>query len=108
MPFGLTNALATFCNLMNDVLYDYLDRFVVVYLDDIVIYSDSLEEHLSHLRLVFQCLRKDKLYVKKEKFEFCREKITFLGHVINQERIQMDRKKVAAISTGLPQQRCRN
>jgi hypothetical protein len=60
MPFGLTNAPVMFCNLINDVLYDYLDRFVVVYLDDIVIYSDSLEEHLLHLKLVFQRLRKDK------------------------------------------------
>ena len=51
MPFGLTNALATFCNLMNDVFNDYVDQFVVVYLDDIVIYSESLEDHLPHLRM---------------------------------------------------------
>ena len=53
MPFGLTNAPATFCNLMNDVLFDYLDVFVVVYLDDIVVYSKTLTEHEKHLRLVF-------------------------------------------------------
>jgi hypothetical protein len=97
MPFRLTNAPATFYNLMNDVLYDYLDKFVVVYLDDIVIYSDSLKEHLLHLKLVFQRLRKHKLYVKKEKCESCWKEITFLGYVISQERIQMDRKKVVAI-----------
>lgn len=56
MPFGLTNAPATFCNLMNDVLYEYLDRFVVVYLDDIVVYSESLADHLDNLRLVFSWL----------------------------------------------------
>ena len=57
MPFGLTNAPATFCNLMSDVFYDYLDRFVVVYLDDIVVYIETLDGHLEHLRLVFQKLR---------------------------------------------------
>ncbi|KAL0423698.1 UNVERIFIED_CONTAM: Retrovirus-related Pol polyprotein from transposon.6 [Sesamum radiatum] len=93
MPFGLTNAPATFCNLMNDVLYEYLDRFVVVYLDDIVIYSETLNEHVKHLRAVFQKLREYELYAKKEKCEFCCEKITFLGHVISQGQIQMDRKK---------------
>ncbi|KAL0328234.1 UNVERIFIED_CONTAM: Transposon Ty3-G Gag-Pol polyprotein [Sesamum calycinum] len=67
MPFGLTNAPTTFCNLMNDVLYEYLDRFVV-YLDDIVIYSETLNEHVKHLRAVFQKLREYELYAKKEKY----------------------------------------
>lgn len=65
MPFGLTNAPATFCNLMNDVFSDYVDRFVIVYLDDIVIYSESLEDHLSHLRMVFSRLKEHQLYVRK-------------------------------------------
>ncbi|KAL0368101.1 UNVERIFIED_CONTAM: Transposon Ty3-G Gag-Pol polyprotein [Sesamum calycinum] len=65
MQFGLTNAPATFCNLMNDVLYEYLDRFVVVYLDDIVIYSESLNEHVKHLRAVFQRLREYELSLKQ-------------------------------------------
>ena len=68
MPFGLINALATFCNLMNDVLFDHLD--VAVYLDDIVIYSPTLEDHLVHLEKVFDRLRQNQLYVKKEKCEF--------------------------------------
>ncbi|KAL0358173.1 UNVERIFIED_CONTAM: Retrovirus-related Pol polyprotein from transposon.6 [Sesamum calycinum] len=103
MPFRLTNAPATFCNLMNDVLYEFLDRFVVVYLDDIVIFSESLNDHLKHLRAVFQKLRKYELYAKKEKCEFCCEQITFLGHVINQGKIQMDRKKVQSIMDwGIP------
>ena len=70
MPFGLTNAPTTFCNLMNDVLFDYLDAFVVVYLDEIVVYSKTLTEHEKHLKLVFQRLRDNKLYVKPEKCEF--------------------------------------
>ncbi|KAK4389036.1 Retrovirus-related Pol polyprotein from transposon.6 [Sesamum angolense] len=78
---------------MNDVLYEYLDRFVVVYLDDIVIYSETLNEHVKHLRAAFQKLREYELYAKKEKCEFCCEKITFLGYVISQGQIQMDRKK---------------
>ena len=70
MPFGLTNDPTTFCNLMNDVLFDFLDSFVVVYLDDIVIYSPTLEDHLVHLKKMFDRLRQNRLYVKKEKCEF--------------------------------------
>ena len=70
MSLGLTNAPATFCNLMNDVLFEYIDAFVVVYLDDIVIYSQSLREHEMHMSLVFQRLRENRLFVKKEKCEF--------------------------------------
>ncbi|KAL0413714.1 UNVERIFIED_CONTAM: Transposon Ty3-I Gag-Pol polyprotein [Sesamum radiatum] len=92
MPFGLTNAHATFCNLMNDVLYEFLDLFVV-YLDDIVVYSESLIDHVRHLKAVFQKLREYELYAKKEKCEFCCEQITFLGHVISQEKIQMNSRK---------------
>ena len=66
MPFGLTNAPATFCNLMNDVLFDYLDAFVVVYLDDIVVYNKTLTEHERHLRLVFQRLRENRLCEARE------------------------------------------
>ncbi|RVW21226.1 Transposon Tf2-2 polyprotein [Vitis vinifera] len=97
MPFGLTNAPATFCNLMNDVLFDYLDAFVVVYVDDIVVYSKTLTEHEKHLRLVFQRLRKNRLYVKPEKCEFAQEEITFLGHKISAGLIRMDKGKVQAI-----------
>ena len=64
MPFGLTNAPTTFCNLMNDVIFEYIDAFVVVYLDNIVIYSQSLREHGKHLSLVFQKLRENILFVK--------------------------------------------
>ena len=74
MPFGLTNAPATFCNLMNNVLFDYLDDFVVVYLDDIVIYSGTLEEHVNHLRLVLFQLRKYTLYAKRKSVNLLNKK----------------------------------
>jgi hypothetical protein len=70
MPFGLTNAPATFCILMNDIFWKWLDDFVVVYIDDILIYSSSLEGHVEHLRKVFQRLKENKLYAKLEKCEF--------------------------------------
>ena len=97
MPFGLTNAPTTFCNLMNDVLFDYLDAFVVVYLDDIVVYSQTLSEHKMHLKKVFQRLREHKLYVKPEKCDFAREHITFLGHKISKGQILMDERKVQVV-----------
>lgn len=95
MPFGLTNAPATFCTLMNKIFQPYLDEFVVVYLDDIVIFSKTLEEHVEHLRKVFQLLRENELYIKKEKCSFAKEEVHFLGHVISQ--IKMDEAKVSAI-----------
>ena len=97
MSFGLTNAPATFCNLMNDVLFDFLDSFVVVYLDDIVIYSPTLEDHVVHLKKVFDKLRQNQLYVKKEQYEFAQTEIKFLGHLISKSQIWMDGAKVAAI-----------
>jgi hypothetical protein len=97
MPFGLTNAPATFCILMNDIFREWLDDFVVVYIDDILIYSNSLEEHAEHLRKVFQRLRENKLYAKLEKCEFGVTEIDFLGHRITQEGLMMDDYKVKAI-----------
>ena len=97
MPFCLTNAPATFCNLMNDVLFDFLDSFVVVYLDDIVIYSPTLEDHVVHLEMVLDRLRQNQLYVKKEKCEFAQTEIKFLGHLISKSELRMDGAKVAAI-----------
>ncbi len=97
MPFGLTNAPATFCTLMNDIFRKWLDDFVVVYIDDILIYSSSLEEHAEHLRKVFQRLRENKLYVKFEKCEFGVMEVDFLGHRITQEGLMMDDHKIKAI-----------
>jgi hypothetical protein len=80
IPFGLTNAPATFCTLMNDIFWEWLDDFVVVYIDDILIYSGSLEEHAECLRKVFQRLRENKLYAKLEKCKFGVTEVDFLGH----------------------------
>ncbi|GJS82721.1 putative nucleotidyltransferase, ribonuclease H [Tanacetum coccineum] len=82
MPFGLTNAPVTFCTLMNNLFHPFLDKFVVIYLDDIVVYSHTLEEHVLHLKHVFQVLRGNKLYVKLEKCYFAQDEVEFLGHKI--------------------------
>ncbi|KAL0373943.1 UNVERIFIED_CONTAM: Transposon Tf2-12 polyprotein [Sesamum radiatum] len=102
MPFGLTNAPATFCTLMNQVLYGFLDEFVVVYLDDIVIYSRTLAEHVEHLRQVLARLREYELYAKVSKCSFAQETISFLGHIVERGRIRMDSKKVQAIEEWQP------
>jgi hypothetical protein len=97
MPFGLTNASATFYTLMNDIFREWLDDFMVVYIDDILIYNGSLEEHAEHLRKVFQKLRENKLYAKLKKCEFGVMKVDFLGHNLTQEGLKMDDHKVKAI-----------
>jgi hypothetical protein len=97
MPFGLTNAPATFCTLMQRVLAEFIDKFVVVYLDDIVVYSNSMKEHEGHLRLVFKALRANNLYVKEEKCSFGLDEVSFLGHVVGNGKIQMDPQKIKAI-----------
>ncbi|KAL0355493.1 UNVERIFIED_CONTAM: Transposon Tf2-12 polyprotein [Sesamum radiatum] len=102
MPFGLTNAPATFCTLMNQVLHGFLDEFVVVYLDDIVIYSRTLAEHVEHLRQVLARLREYELYAKVSKCSFTQETISFLGHFVERGRIRMDPKKVQAIEEWQP------
>ena len=97
MPFGLTNAPATFCTLMNKIFHPFLDKFVVVYLDDIVIYSNTLEEHVDHLRQVFRLLRQNELYVKKGKFSFALGEVGFLGHRIMDGKLMIDENKIKAI-----------
>ena len=90
MPFGLTNTPATFCTLMNKIFHPYLDKFMVVYLDDIVIDSNTLKEHVEHLKKVFKILRQNELYVKKEKCSFAKEEVNFLGHRIKDGKLMMD------------------
>ncbi|KAE8674458.1 hypothetical protein F3Y22_tig00111754pilonHSYRG00072 [Hibiscus syriacus] len=102
MPFGLTNAPTTFCTLMNKVLQPFLDHFVVVYLDDIVVYSNTLEEHIEHLRRVFQVLRENELYVKEENCSFAQKEVPFLGHVVGGGKLQMDKDKIRAIDEWNP------
>ncbi|GJV01078.1 putative nucleotidyltransferase, ribonuclease H [Tanacetum coccineum] len=97
MPFGLTNAPATFCTLMNKLFHPFLAKFVVVYLDDIVVYSHTLEEHILHLKHVFQVLRDNELYVKLEKCSFAQDEVEFLGHKIKDGGLMMDGAKIKAI-----------
>jgi hypothetical protein len=97
MSFGLTNAPTFFMNLMNSVFMDYLEKFVVVFIDDILIYSQSEEEHLDHLKMVLQRLREHQLYAKLSKCEFWIDEVLFLGHIINKDGLVVDLKKVADI-----------
>jgi hypothetical protein len=97
MSFGLTNAPAFFMNLMNSVFMDYLDKSVVVFIYDILIYSQSEEEHVNHLKMVLQILREHQLYAKLSKCEFWIDEVPFLGHIINKEGLAEDPKKVADI-----------
>ena len=98
MPFGLTNAPAVFMDLMNRVFREYLDQFVIIFIDDILVYSKSKEEHEEHLCTVLGILRKDKLYAKFFKCEFWLEQVAFLSHVVSAEGIKVDPAKVEAIT----------
>ena len=98
MPFGLSNALATFQALMNDVLSPYLRRFVLVFFDDILIYSASWAEHLQHVAIIFNELRGHRLHLKRSKCSFGTTTVTYLGHVISADGVAMDADKVAAVA----------
>jgi hypothetical protein len=97
MPFGLTNALAYFMNLMNKVFIKELDKFVIVFIDDILVYSRSTEEHGHHLRIDLEKLLAHQLYAKFTKCEFWLQKVSFLGHILTVEGVAMDPKKVTAV-----------
>nr|GFB50765.1 hypothetical protein [Tanacetum cinerariifolium] len=98
MPFGLTNAPAVFMDLMNRVFYEFLDKFVIVFIDGILVFCKSKEEHEDHLRTVLQTLRQEKLYAKFSKCEFWLSSVAFLGHIVSAEGITMDTAKVEAIT----------
>ncbi|XP_074305116.1 uncharacterized protein LOC141640055 [Silene latifolia] len=98
LPFGLTNAPAVFMDLMNRVFRSYLDRFVIIFIDDILIYSKDEMEHFRHLRIVLETLRKNKLYAKFKKCAFWLKEISFLGHVVSEKGIQVDPQKIEAIT----------
>ncbi|WVZ51949.1 hypothetical protein U9M48_003046 [Paspalum notatum var. saurae] len=97
MSFGLTNAPAYFMNLMNKVFMEYLDKFVVVFIDDILIYSKTEEVHEDHLRLVLQKLREHKLYAKLGKCEFWLDQVPFLGHIVSKGGIMVDPSKISSV-----------
>ncbi|KAL4023300.1 hypothetical protein IC575_017052 [Cucumis melo] len=98
MSFGLTNAPAVFMDLMNRVFKDFLDSFVIVFIDDILIYSKTEAEHEEHLHQVLETLRANKLYAKFSKCEFWLRKVTFLGHVVSSEGVSVDPAKTEAVT----------
>ena len=101
VPFGLTNAPATFMCLMNSVFSRYLDKFILVFLDYILVYSKNKEEHEENLRLTLKLLREHQLYANMSKCDFYRDRIQYLGHIISREGISVDTDKVEAIKNWL-------
>ncbi|GJX13177.1 putative reverse transcriptase domain-containing protein [Tanacetum coccineum] len=97
MPFGLTNTLAIFMDLMNRMCKPYLDKFVIVFIDDILIYSKNKKEHEEHLKLILRLLKKEEMYTKFSKYEFWPSKVQFLSHVIDSEGIHVDPTKIEPI-----------
>ncbi len=97
MPFGLANSPSVFQSFMNNIFRDMLDRWVIVYIDDILIYSNTREEHIHHVRSVLKRLMRYQLYAKAEKCEFHQTSISFLGYIISQEGVAMDERKVKAV-----------
>ena len=97
MPFGLTNAPTAFMDLMNRVFSDYLDKFVIVFIDNIFVYSKNHEEHEKHLKLVLQRLRKKKLHAKFSKCSFWLEEVAFLGHIVRKDGVTVDPENFKAV-----------
>ena len=97
LPFGLTNAPATFQAVMNRIFEPYIGRFVVVYLDDILVFSWNCEEHLKHLETCLDVLRKQKFHAKASKCHWAKSELEYLGHIVSAEGVRMDPKKVSVV-----------
>ena len=97
MPFKLTNAPAAFMDIMNRIFQPYLDKFVVMFIDDILVYSKDKEEHEEHLRTILQPLREKQLYVKLKKCEFWLHQVSFLRRIVSSEGVSVDLAKIEAI-----------
>ena len=97
MPFDLTNAPATFQCIMNQILRPYLRKFVLVFLDDILIYSTTLEDYAQHLKLVLQTLQAHQLYLKLSKCSFAQSQLEYLGHIISSQGVATDQNKISAM-----------
>src|SRR5215469_677918 len=97
MPFGLTNAPATFQTLVNNIFQPYLDKFLLVYIDDILIFSKSTEEHLKHLEEVLKKLEEHQLYARLSKCEFLQKELDYLGFIVGEEGIKTQPRKIKAI-----------
>ena len=97
LPFGLTNAPATFMNLMHSIFREQLDDFVIIFLDDILVYSKDLDSHVAHVRQTLSILRHHQLYAKVSKCAFFQTSVEYLGHVVSAQGLQVDPAKVQAI-----------
>ena len=97
IPFGLKNSPAAFMDLMNHVFRPYVDQFVMVFIDYILVYSKDQEDHDTHLRVVLETLRKEQLYAKWSKCEFWLREVSFLGHIVSEEGIRVDLRKIEEI-----------
>ena len=102
MPFGLTNAPVAFMDLMDRVFHPYLDQFVVVFIDDTLVYSKDAQEHEHHLRIELQILRENQLFAKLSKCDFWLKKVSFLGHIVSVEDIRVDLVKIEAVMNWKP------
>lgn len=98
MPFGLCNAPSTFQAMMNSIFRNFLQKFILVFFDDILVYSHSEEEHLHHVQIVFEILRTNGLFVKRKKCEYGKGEVEYLGHIISGDGVKVDQNKIRAMS----------